>query len=143
MTGEQLKLKLKSAGISQIEIARLLGVSQQSINQSLDAKDIKTGFLEDLCRVLGKDMSFFYMSASPTLPTAPTDQNIVSLQTELTTLREENERLREELRLHQDPDQPRKESEVYRLWMEYMRIEEKRADFHNRMQELFNNQKEG
>lgn len=55
---------------------------------------------------------------------------------EIERLREENVRLREELRRKEDPEQPKKESEVYRLWMEHMRITEK-------MQELYQKEKEG
>ena len=66
------------------------------------------------------------------------DDNLISPNDseELIRLRNENERLREELRRHKDPEQPRKESEVYLLWMEHMRITEK-------MQELYQKEKEG
>lgn len=55
---------------------------------------------------------------------------------ELIRLRDENEKLREKLRMKEDPDQPKKESEVYLLWMEHMKITE-------RMQELYKKEKEG
>lgn len=60
MSGEELDKKLKNAGYVLADVARLLGVPPQSINQTLNAKDVKSGFLEDLCRVLEKDISFFY-----------------------------------------------------------------------------------
>lgn len=60
MSGEELDKKLKDAGYVLADVARLLGVPPQSINQTLNAKDVKSGFLEDLCRVLKKDISFFY-----------------------------------------------------------------------------------
>lgn len=66
------------------------------------------------------------------------EENITSSNDmdELIRLRSENKRLREELHMKEDPDQSRKESEVYRLWMEHMKITE-------RMQELYQKQKEG
>ena len=62
---------------------------------------------------------------------------------ELIRLREENEKLRNELRMKDDPEQPTKESEVYRLWMEHMRLCEQEIALSNRMQELYKQQKEG
>lgn len=128
MTGEQLKNKLNVLGISQAEASRRLGVSSQSLNQSLEAKDVKTGLLENLCEAFNLNMGAFYEGVASS-PTALDDS-------ELSRLREENARLREELRLKSDPNQPKKESEVCHLWMEYMKITE-------RMQELYQKEKEG
>lgn len=137
MSGKELKEKLKETGISQAEIARRLGVIPETIGQALTAKDIKTGFLEDLCRILGVDMSFFYdIKTSTSSETFTRDE-------EVARLREEVARLREELRMKEDPDQPRKESEVYRLWMEHMRLSEQLINVTDRMRELYQNQKEG
>lgn len=61
---------------------------------------------------------------------------------EITRLREENARLREELRMKTDPDQPKKESEVYRLWMEHMKLSERQIELSNRMHALYQKQKE-
>lgn len=136
MSGEELKKKLESAGISQAEIARRLGVIPQSVGQSLAAKDIKTSFLEELCRAFDKDMSFFY--GGPALSSSvfsSRDDEISKLRKQIEYLLSENNSLREELKLKEDPDHPRKESEVYRLWMEHMKITE-------RMQELYQKQKE-
>ena len=87
------------------EIARRLGILPQSLNQFFLAEDVRTGLLEDLCRVLDKDMSFFY-------DIQPKPQQAEDSVTPSS-----------------------KESEVYRLWMEHMRITEK-------MQELYQKQKE-
>ena len=46
MKGEEVKLKLKKAGVSITEIASLLGMSRQSLSQALSVKDVKTGLLE-------------------------------------------------------------------------------------------------
>ena len=134
MSGEELKKKLKSAGISQAEIARRLGVVPQSVIQTLEAKDIKSGFIEDLCRVLDKDINFFYggvVSASQD----PTEE-IKSLKEQILSLQEENRKLKNELTRMNDPELPKKEGEIYKLWMEHMKITE-------RMQELYKKEKEG
>lgn len=60
MTGIQLKSILYKTGLTQIELAEKMGMSQQNFNKSLMVKDIKTGFLEKLCAVLNVKMSFFY-----------------------------------------------------------------------------------
>lgn len=135
MTGEQLKSKLDALGISQAEAARRMGVSSQSFNQFLEAKDVKTGLLENICEAFGLNMGAFYDGAA----SSPKDDE----DSELTRLREENQRLREELRMKSDPSQPKRESEVYHLWMEYMKTEERRMNINNRMFELYQKEKEG
>lgn len=60
MTGKELKERLSKYGVSQSEIARRLGMSQQSFNQALMANDVKTGLLERIADVLAVSMSFFY-----------------------------------------------------------------------------------
>lgn len=60
MTGIQLKSILYKTGLTQIELAEKMGMSQQNFNKSLMVQDVKTGFLEKLCEVLDVKMSFFY-----------------------------------------------------------------------------------
>ena len=52
MKGEEVKLKLKKAGVSITEIASILGMSRQSLSQALSVKDVKTGLIEDLSVLL-------------------------------------------------------------------------------------------
>lgn len=133
MSGEELKNKLKGEGISQIEIARLLGVSQQSVNQSLDAKDIKSGFLEDLCRVLGKDMSFFYnISFKPV--NNDEEETFAGMRKAIEQLQQENSTLKVELARLKNLKLPTKDSKVYNLWMKFM-------DITSEMQELYKEEK--
>lgn len=133
MSGEELKKKLKGEGISQIEIARLLGVSQQSVNQSLDAKDIKSGFLEDLCRVLGKDMSFFYnISFKPV--NNDEEETFAGMRKAIEQLQQENSTLKVELARLKNLKLPTKDSKVYNLWMKFM-------DITSEMQELYKEEK--
>ena len=134
MSGEELKKKLKSAGISQAEIARRLGVVPQSVIQTLEAKDIKSGFIEDLCRVLDKNISFFY--GGVTSASQDPTEDIKILKKQILALQEENSKLKNELTRMNDPEHPKKESEMYLLWMEHMKITE-------RMQELYKKEKEG
>lgn len=124
MSGEELDKKLKDAGYVLADIARQLGVPPQSVNQTLNAKDVKSGFLEDLCRVLNKDMSFFYGDAS-----------ISSVDDEVKRLREENAVLKAELARQHDVHLPAKDSKVYNLWMKFMQITME-------MQELYKEEKE-
>ena len=130
MSGEELKKKLESAGISQVEISRKLGVIPQSVSQSLSAKDVKSGFIESLCREFSLDVAFFYGGEAST-----SGEEVSKLLDKIHTLEEEIIRLKGELRIKEDPEQPTKESEVYRLWMKQMEITE-------RMQELYKSQKE-
>lgn len=134
MSGEELKKKLDGAGITQAEIARRLGVATNSVWQYLNADNVKSGILEDICKAFGKDMGFFYEIQT-------TDLN--ELRTELDSLRQENAQLKAELRHQSDPDRSTKESQVYELWMEHMKIEKMRSDFDNRMQEMYQKILEG
>lgn len=134
MKGSELKKKLDTIGVSQAKLAEMMGVFPQSFNKTLQADDVKSGFLEKLAQVLGKDMSFFY-------------GNVVSSESdeinkELVRLREENAELRKELRHREDPERYSKESEVYDIWMEYMKVEELRMNLNNRMLSLYQKQKE-
>lgn len=60
MTGECLKKKLFSCGYRINELATMLDMSQQNVSRALAVADVKTGLLEKICAVIGKDMSFFY-----------------------------------------------------------------------------------
>jgi len=138
MSGKELDQKLVSAGYIKAELARQLGIRPQDLNQALNAKDVKTGLIEDLCHVLNKDISFFYGGtiSSPNI-------EIVSLRQELESLRQENELLKAKLRHQSDPDKSTKESQVYELWMEHMKIKKMNADFDYRMQEMYQKILEG
>ena len=150
MSGEQLNKMLKDSGYVLADIARMLGITPQALNQLLNAKDVKTGLLEDLCRVLGKDMSFFYETNEESVPegySVADDfrdgvKDMLHLQKRNRQLLEENERLRDELSRRDDPNHSAKESEVYRLWMEYMRLTEMQMNLTDRMRELYQ-KKEG
>ena len=58
MKGSELKKKLDTLNVSQAKLAEMMGVFPQSFNKTLQADDVKSGFLEKLAQVLGKDMSF-------------------------------------------------------------------------------------
>lgn len=60
MTGQELKERIRTKGMSESEIARRLNMSQQGFNRTLRSEDVKTGLLEKLCKVFDVDMSFFY-----------------------------------------------------------------------------------
>ncbi len=60
MNGATLKQKLLSMDISLAEVARKLNVSQQSLNQTLNAVDIKTGFIEQLSILYERPISYFF-----------------------------------------------------------------------------------
>ena len=60
MTGEELKNRLKGAHCSITDLARKLGMTQPNLSQALSAKDVKTGLVEDLARVLNLPIGFFF-----------------------------------------------------------------------------------
>lgn len=60
MRGERLKEILSTYKVSQSEIARKLGLSQQSFNQMLSASDVKTSLLERIANVIEVPISHLY-----------------------------------------------------------------------------------
>ena len=130
MTGQELKQKLESVGIPQAKLADMIGVFPQSFNKTLKSDNVSTSVLEKLCQVLGKDMGFFYDIKS-------TDQEVTDLRKKLQEVLQENKLLKSQLEHQADPNKLQKESEVYKLWMEHMKIEKMREDFNDKMRELY------
>lgn len=64
MSGEDLRTKLATLDVTQTEIARRIGMSQQSFNQGLNVADVKSGLLEKIAEALSLPMSFFYPDAT-------------------------------------------------------------------------------
>lgn len=60
MTGIELKAILKRTGRQLNEIATLINISPQALNQVLNSKDVKSGILESLASALGISISEFY-----------------------------------------------------------------------------------
>lgn len=81
MTGNELKNILANSGFQQKDIAEKLQMSQQNFAASLKVRDIKSGFLEQICDSLNVTMDFFYRGTkySPTVSiTASGDQSIAT-----------------------------------------------------------------
>lgn len=106
MTGESLKEKLFSCGYRVGDLAEKLDMSQQNFSRALSVADIKTGFLEKLCDVLGKEMSFFYDYTQS--GSEPQQNKTVpyfmyrDLQDRCETLVRENQTLKERLSKYED-----------------------------------------
>lgn len=92
MTGEELKTILVRNGLQQKDIAEKLEMSQQNFAASLKVRDIKTGFLEQICDVLNVPINFFYngtkynsatihVSATGTQSVATNSGDVVTLGT--------------------------------------------------------------
>ena len=60
MTGQELRAKLIPTNKQITELARLMGISHQSLSQALTTKDVKTGLIEKLASALGLPLSYFY-----------------------------------------------------------------------------------
>ena len=60
MKGVEVKKVLTGAGVTQRDLAEKLDTTPQNVNNLLSKEDVRTGFLEDICRVTGLPMSSFY-----------------------------------------------------------------------------------
>ena len=60
MSGLELKEFLKSKNIKIVELCECLGISMQLANSLFKAQDVKSGTLEKIAQVYGKDIRWFY-----------------------------------------------------------------------------------
>lgn len=60
MDGKIFSKKLKQMGVTQLQVANILGVTQQSVSAMLKAGSIKTTTLEKIAKGIGKDISVFF-----------------------------------------------------------------------------------
>ncbi len=60
MEGKILKHKLMELNKTQKELSELLGITSQSVNAILSAKDVRSGTIERIAQVLNVPVSFFF-----------------------------------------------------------------------------------
>lgn len=60
MEGKILKQKLMELNKTQKELSELLGITAQSVNAILSAKDVRSGTIEKIALVLNVPVSFFF-----------------------------------------------------------------------------------
>ena len=89
MKGEEVKLKLKKAGVSITEIASLLGMSRQSLSQALSVKDVKTGLIEDLSKALNEPLSYFYNDSSSQNAVANGSKSVAAINSNISSSAED------------------------------------------------------
>ena len=68
MSGKELKDKLEATGISKATIAEKLGITPQHQNQQLNVDDVKSGFLERVCKALNWTMGQLYGDTVVSVP---------------------------------------------------------------------------
>ena len=64
MKGEEVKEILRKRKISVSEVARQLGMQQQTLSSALLGDDIRTGLLESIADLLGEPVTYFYTGES-------------------------------------------------------------------------------
>lgn len=60
MDGKKFQQKLREMGITQLQVAEILGITQQSVSAMVKASSIKTTTLEKIAQAIGKDISIFF-----------------------------------------------------------------------------------
>lgn len=61
MRGSQIKKKLKSIGVNLTELSSALGYEKsQRLHSALKSDDVKSGLMENIAKIIGKDISWFY-----------------------------------------------------------------------------------
>jgi transcriptional regulator with XRE-family HTH domain len=89
MKGEEVKLKLKKAGVSITEIASILGMSRQSLSQALSVKDVKTGLIEDLSKALNVPLSYIYNDSSSQNAVANGNKSVAAINSNISSSAED------------------------------------------------------
>jgi len=56
MTGKEIVQKIKSFGYRKVEIAELMGISEQALNSKLKSSDIKVSFVQKLAEITNKSV---------------------------------------------------------------------------------------
>ena len=64
MTGKELKDRVDLLGLAQRKLAEKMGVTPQTVNAILTAKDIRTSTIERIASVTGMPISFFFNEES-------------------------------------------------------------------------------
>jgi hypothetical protein len=71
MTGDFLKEKLRAEGVVLDDLAKKLGYRKtQNLHSVLRSDNVKSGIIEDIAHVIGRDVSFFYGSENKSIETS-------------------------------------------------------------------------
>ncbi len=79
MKGSTIRQRLAQVGMAQVELARLLKVSPQTVNKILHSSNVQTGTLEHICDVLHLPVTYFYNENSEATPTVTVDEEEVDI----------------------------------------------------------------
>lgn len=97
MTGEELKNRLKGARYSITDLAEKLGMTRPNLSQALSAKDVKTGLVEELAKVLNLPISYFFgEDIGNNNATANGESSVAAINSNVTM--ESNEMLKERVK---------------------------------------------
>lgn len=96
MTGEELRNRLRGTRYSITELADKLGMSRPNLSQSLSVKDVKTGLVENLAKVLNLPVSFFYGEEAGGTALANGDSSVAAINSSVTV--ENSEVLKERVK---------------------------------------------
>lgn len=107
MTGKILRNKLKELNVPLREIAVRLKISDQNLQNKLNAKDVKVSFIIELARCFGKDICFFIDEGCPDFGEVAEDKleyNILQATEKVLTEKNKDRKIRMLENLIQDKD---------------------------------------
>ncbi|MEZ0611985.1 hypothetical protein ACAW74_25965 [Fibrella sp. WM1] len=67
MTGQYVKEKIVASGTRLSDVARSLGITPQSLDERLSAKDMKVGVLTEIASAVNKPLAYFFEGYGKTL----------------------------------------------------------------------------
>lgn len=78
MNGRELKERVELLGIPQRKLTEMMGVTPQTINAILTAKDVRTSTVERIAIVMDKPISFFFGQESESQSAVASGANSVA-----------------------------------------------------------------
>ena len=140
---QRMQLVLSTYKTNCTQLANKYGVNQKSLNSHINGTTAVP--LSTILLILEAfpDVSSEWLLRGSGNMNTNSQGDFLNATNVINDLLNQNKELREELRMKTDPEQPKKESEVYSLWMEHMKLCEQEMTLSERMHELYQNQKEG
>lgn len=85
MEGKILKRKLLELNKTQKELSELLGITAQSVNAILSAKDVRSGTIERIAQVLNVPVSFFFGDGAGHNAVASGNKSVAAINSSVTS----------------------------------------------------------
>lgn len=85
MEGKVLKRKIAELNVTQLDLANKLEVTPQSLSSILHAKDVRSGTIERIAKVLNVPVCFFFGDETKNNAVASGDKSVAAINSSVTS----------------------------------------------------------